>query len=56
MDSWPDFDTYLRRFILLTHISPFWRIYEPNDIFLCLFNLEFAGACFRFQFQALCWF
>jgi hypothetical protein len=27
----PEFDTYVRHFLLLTHISPFWRIYESND-------------------------
>ena len=27
----PEFDTYPRHFILLTHISPFWRTYESND-------------------------
>jgi transposase-like protein len=26
-----DFDAYLRHFLPLTHISPFWRIYVSND-------------------------
>ena len=26
-------DPYLRQFLLLTHISPFWRIYESNDTY-----------------------
>src|SRR5260370_10102488 len=29
--SGPYFDAYLRHFLLLTHISPFWRIYESNN-------------------------
>ncbi|MDQ6661799.1 MAG: hypothetical protein M3Z24_12650, partial [Chloroflexota bacterium] len=28
-------DAYLRHFLLLTHISPLWRIYESNDNYLC---------------------
>lgn len=30
----PEFDTYVRHFLLLTHISPFWRIYVSNDMYL----------------------
>jgi hypothetical protein len=29
-DSFTDFDPYLCQFILLTHISPLWRIYGSN--------------------------
>ncbi len=36
--SGPKFDTYLRHFLFLAHISPFWRIYESNDTFLFAFT------------------
>ena len=35
-------DAYLRHFLLLTHISPLWRTYKPNDTNLS--HADFIGA------------